>query len=64
MANCRSCGLSIPDGQKDVCSMCYGDIGHGKDGFYEEWARHQMQEEECQRQAEEEEWENRQREGE
>jgi hypothetical protein len=21
--------------------MCYGDIHHGSDGYYEDWARHQ-----------------------
>jgi len=36
---CKSCGEKIPDGQGDLCSMCYGDIGHGTDGYYEDWAR-------------------------
>jgi len=35
MGVCHSCGSSLPDDQ-GVCSMCYGDIGHGQDGFYEE----------------------------
>lgn len=26
--------------------MCYGDIGHGKDGYYEGWAREQQRQEE------------------
>ena len=42
---CSCCGLPIPEGQ-NTCSMCYGDIGHGNDGYYEEWARQQMQDEE------------------
>lgn len=42
MNYCSCCGISIPDGQK-VCSMCYGDISSGKDGYYEEWARNQME---------------------
>ena len=41
MANCTSCGSSIPDGQGRSCSMCYGDIGHGRDGYYFEWALEQ-----------------------
>jgi hypothetical protein len=32
--------------------MCYGDIAHGSDGYYEEWA--QAQEEEAQLQQEQE----------
>lgn len=38
MASCSSCGSSIPDGQGSSCSMCYGDIDHGSDGYYREWA--------------------------
>jgi len=45
MNYCSCCGTPITDGQK-VCSMCYGDIGYGKDGYYEEWARNQMQDDE------------------
>ena len=37
--NCTSCGISIPEGQGSSCSMCYGDIAHGTDGYYEEFAR-------------------------
>lgn len=33
MNNCRSCGISIPEGQT-VCSMCYGDPYYGKDDYY------------------------------
>jgi len=25
--------------------MCYGDIAHGSDGYYKQWAREQEQEE-------------------
>ena len=39
MPNCTSCGSPIPDGQGKSCSMCYGDIAHGTDGYYEDWAR-------------------------
>jgi len=38
MNSCTSCGSEIPDEQRS-CSMCYGDIAHGKDGYYEEWTR-------------------------
>jgi hypothetical protein len=40
MSNCKSCGIQIPEGQK-FCSMCMGDVGYGKDGYYEEWLRQQ-----------------------
>lgn len=36
MATCISCGSSIPNGQR-ICSMCYGDVDHGKDGYYRQW---------------------------
>ena len=36
---CVMCGLPIPRDQgSETCSMCYGDIDHGKDGYYREWA--------------------------
>jgi hypothetical protein len=41
MAYCSSCGSFIPEGQGSCCSMCYGDINYGNDGYYEEWAREQ-----------------------
>jgi hypothetical protein len=44
MAYCSSCGSPIPDDQGSSCSMCYGDIAHGQDGYYEDWAREQMEE--------------------
>lgn len=31
---CSSCGSPIPDGQGQSCSMCYGDMDYGKDGYY------------------------------
>lgn len=43
MAHCTSCGSWIPDGQGSSCSMCYGDIDHGKDGYYRDWAEQQEQ---------------------
>ena len=53
MASCVMCGSPIPDDQgSSSCSMCYGDIGHGKDGYYEEWAR--GVEEEAEQQQEQE----------
>lgn len=45
MKYCSSCGSPIPDGQGSSCSMCYGDIGHGTDGYYQEWAEEQIRQE-------------------
>jgi hypothetical protein len=28
--------------------MCYGDIDHGKDGYYRDWAERQQEEEQQQ----------------
>jgi len=42
MNYCNSCGRAIPDNQT-VCSMCYGDIGYGNDGYYEQWARERLE---------------------
>jgi hypothetical protein len=39
MPYCTSCGSQIPEGQGKSCSMCYGDIGYGSDGYYEEFMR-------------------------
>ena len=44
MPYCSSCGRPIPEGQGNSCSMCYGDIAHGKDGYYQQWAEEQEQE--------------------
>lgn len=41
---CTSCGSPIPPGQGSSCSMCYGDIAHGTDGYYEQWARERNEE--------------------
>lgn len=40
MASCIDCGSWIPDGQ-NTCSMCYGDMEHGRDGYYRAWAEQQ-----------------------
>ena len=45
MAYCTSCGLPIPDGQGKSCSMCYGDIDHGRDGYYRQMMEEQMEQE-------------------
>jgi hypothetical protein len=51
MNYCVMCGSPLPDNQgSKTCSMCYGDLDHGKDGYYREWAER----EERQRQQEEE----------
>ena len=41
MPSCSSCGSYIPEGQGSCCSMCYGDIAYGRDGYYQEWAEQQ-----------------------
>lgn len=53
MPYCSSCGSPIPEGQGKSCSMCYGDIDHGKDGYY----RKIVEEEEIQRENERQEQE-------
>ena len=51
MPNCVMCGASLPDNQgSKTCSMCYGDIDHGRDGYYRQW----LEEQELQRQKEQE----------
>lgn len=46
---CTMCGEPIPDNQgSNTCSMCYGDIDHGKDGYYRRWLE-EMEEEEYRR---------------
>lgn len=46
MANCVMCGSFIPEDQgSKTCSMCYGDIDHGKDGYYREIFEHDQEEE-------------------
>lgn len=46
MPNCISCGAWIPEGQGSSCSMCYGDVDHGSDGYYRDWVERQDQEQE------------------
>ena len=54
MNACIDCGSYIPDGQS-TCSMCYGDVGHGDDGYYEQMLLdEQYQEEERTREDERE----------
>ncbi len=45
MPYCTSCGMPISEGQGKSCSMCYGDINHGRDGYYQEWAERQTERE-------------------
>ena len=42
---CSSCGAPIPDGQGKSCSMCYGDVAYGKDGYYQDWVDRQIENE-------------------
>ena len=56
------CGSPLPDNQgSSTCSMCYGDIDHGHDGYYrdrmEQEAEERWREEQRQRDAEAEEME-------
>lgn len=40
--NCVCCGSPLPDSHRhSTCSMCYGDIDYGTDGYYREWAEAQ-----------------------
>lgn len=48
MPYCTSCGQPIPEGQGKSCSLCYGDIAYGTDGYYREymeqhWEEHHRQ---------------------
>jgi len=42
MPVCVCCGSPVSKGQR-ICSMCYGDIDYGKDGYYRRWAEQQEQ---------------------
>lgn len=44
MGQCLQCSSSVPDGQS-ICSMCMGDINHGEDRYYENWAMEQIEKE-------------------
>jgi hypothetical protein len=45
MAKCVMCGSPLPDNQGSrTCSMCYGDVDHGKDGYYREWLERRAKE--------------------
>lgn len=45
MPYCTSCGSPIPEGQGSSCSMCYGDIAYGKDGYALRMLEEQIQQE-------------------
>ena len=54
MANCVMCGSPLPDDQgSTTCSMCYGDVDHGKDGYYREYMEQWAREAEREREQEE-----------
>ena len=37
-ANCVCCGAPLPESHKhNTCSMCYGDLDYGTDGYYREY---------------------------
>jgi len=47
MKYCIDCGSSLPDSHNfRTCSMCYGDINHGTDGYYRQWAEEQNRQDE------------------
>ena len=48
--SCVMCGNRIPDGQC-TCSMCYGDPGHGSDGYYEQWLEEQAAQDQIEQEA-------------
>lgn len=51
MANCVMCGSFIPDNQgSKTCSMCYGDIDHGRDGYYRQYMEDTMRQDEQEQQ--------------
>jgi len=36
--SCVMCGSPLPDSHKHAtCSMCYGDVDYGTDGYYRRW---------------------------
>ncbi len=60
---CVDCGAPIPEAQR-VCSMCYGDMDFGRDGYYRAWAEEQMQRDAEEREAAERQAEREAQEGE
>lgn len=55
MASCVMCGSSLPDNQgSSTCSMCYGDIDHGHDGYYQDYIEQQERSRQEQEQQQEE----------
>jgi hypothetical protein len=56
---CTSCGLPIPAGQGKSCSMCYGDVDHGRDGYYRDWLESGQRQEDERQQEEQRQQEER-----
>jgi len=43
MSNCVMCGSPLPSSHRHrTCSMCYGDMDYGTDGYYQRWAEEQQ----------------------
>jgi len=43
---CVSCGSPLPDSHKHRnCSLCYGDIDYGTDGYYRQFMEAQREQE-------------------
>ncbi len=50
MSNCVMCGSSLPKNQGSrTCSMCYGDVDHGKDNYYRDYIERQQDHDEQKR---------------
>ena len=46
MNYCVSCGSPLPDSHKHrSCSLCYGDIDYGTDGYYRQFMEAQREQE-------------------
>lgn len=56
MTHCTSCGLPIPEGQGNSCSMCYGDPYYGEDGYYLQYLEEQERQAAERRAEEERQW--------
>lgn len=42
MNHCVNCGSELPENHRHkTCSMCYGDIDYGTDGYYRKWEEQQ-----------------------
>ena len=55
MSACVMCGSPLPDNQgSTTCSMCYGDIDHGQDGYYRDFVEQGMEQQAREQEQEQE----------